>query len=146
MPGQSYPSTLEEIDSWSREHGATTQEARIRFMTYVILHCIASREVTRKGMVLKGGNALRFAYQSPRSTKDLDFSVDTGNIPDNADRIRDLLDDALTFSERRFNVKAKCVSPISTMKSVTEPLSTMTFASRSKRRETSFHLTTPGRT
>jgi len=59
-------------------------------------------------MVLKGGNALRFAYQSPRSTKDLDFTADNAEIPDEADKIRQLLDEALKFAQRRFNVKAKC--------------------------------------
>ena len=77
-------------------------------MEFVILNCIASRAVTRNGMVLKGGNALRFAYQSPRSTIDLDFSVDADGIPDDADELRGALNEALTFTERRFNVKAKC--------------------------------------
>ena len=108
MPGQSYPSTLAEIDSWSWDNGVSTREARIRFMEFVILNCIASRAVTRNGMVLKGGNALRFAYQSPRSTIDLDFSVDADGIPDDADELRGVLNDALTFAERRFDVKAKC--------------------------------------
>ena len=77
-------------------------------MNFVILNCVASHAITRQGMVLKGGNALRFAYQSPRSTKDLDFTADTVAIPDDADQLRVLLDKALAFAERRFNVKAKC--------------------------------------
>ena len=108
MTGRSYPSTLAEIDSWSRHNGVTTLEARIRFTEFVILNCVASGQVTRQGIVLKGGNALRFAYQSPSSTKDLDFSVDADGIPDDEDQIRDLLNDALTFAQGRFNVKAKC--------------------------------------
>jgi predicted nucleotidyltransferase component of viral defense system len=59
-------------------------------------------------MVLKGGNALRFAFQSPRSTKDLDFTVAGNEIPDDTERLRSLLNDALRFAERRFRVKAKC--------------------------------------
>tara|TARA_R110002111_G_scaffold117466_3_gene179511 strand:+ start:12079 stop:12789 length:711 start_codon:yes stop_codon:yes gene_type:complete len=59
-------------------------------------------------MIFKGGNALRFAYQSPRSTKDLDFTADMKQIPDNETRIRQLLDSSLQFAVRRFNVKAKC--------------------------------------
>ncbi len=108
MADQPYPSTLAEIDSWSQHNGVSTLEAQIRFMGFVILNCVASDPVTRRGMVLKGGNALRFAYQSPRSTKDLDFSVCDEGIPDEANTIRDLLNGALTFGERRFNVKAKC--------------------------------------
>ncbi len=108
MASKPYPSTLAEIDSWGRDNGATTLEARIRFMEFVILNCIASHPVTRQGMVLKGGNALRFAYQSPRSTKDLDFSADADGIPDDAGKIRSLLDTALSFARKRFDVKAKC--------------------------------------
>ncbi len=77
-------------------------------MEFVVLNCIASHPVAKKGLVLKGGNALRFAYHSPRSTKDLDFSVDADGIPDDADELRGALNDALTFARRRFNVKAKC--------------------------------------
>ncbi len=108
MNGDLYPSSLADIPQWSRVNKTTTLEANIRFMEFVILNCIASDPTTGHGMVLKGGNALRFAYQSPRSTKDLDFSVTAGEIPDNTDRIRGLLDIALRYAERRFYVKAKC--------------------------------------
>jgi predicted nucleotidyltransferase component of viral defense system len=53
---------------------------------------------------------LRFAFQSPRSTKDLDFTVEGVEILDDADRLRDLLDDALRFAKNRFRIKAKCQS------------------------------------
>ncbi len=108
MGDRNYPSDLSEIDSWSQENAVSTEQARIRFMEFVILNCVASDAMTRRGMVLKGGNALRFAYQSPRSTKDLDFTADTNGIPDNENEIRGLLDQSLMFAERRFNVKAKC--------------------------------------
>lgn len=108
MTNSAYPSTPAEIDAWRRENVVTSREARLRFMEFAVLRCVASHAVTRKSMVLKGGNALRFVYQSPRSTKDLDFSVDTDGIPDNEDKIRDLLNNALAWAERRFNVKAKC--------------------------------------
>ena len=108
MTNRNYPSDLSEIDSWSQAQQVSTEQARIRFMGFVILNCIAANRITRSGMVLKGGNALRFAYQSPRSTKDLDFTADTDGIPDNEDGIRRLLDESLAFAEGRFNVKAKC--------------------------------------
>jgi predicted nucleotidyltransferase component of viral defense system len=122
MSGQSYPTSLADVSQWSRENRTTTLEANIRFMEFVILNCVATDLTTQRGIVLKGGNALRFAYQSPRSTKDLDFSVATGEIPDDADRIRSLLNNALRYAERRFNVKAKCqrvkrnpASPLATL-------------------------------
>ena len=85
MADRNYPSDLSEIDSWSQRNQVSTEQASIRFVEFVILNCIASHRITRSGMVLKGGNALRFAYQSPRSTKDLDFTADTNGIPDNTD-------------------------------------------------------------
>jgi len=73
-----------------------------------VLNCITAHTVTRRAMVLKGGNALRFAHRSPRSTKDLDFTADANGIPDDKDEVRRLLNEALAFAERRFYVKAKC--------------------------------------
>ena len=108
MGGHSHPTSLAEIPQWSRENKATTLEANIRFMKYVILQCLGSHAVTARGMVLKGGNALRFAFQSPRSTKDLDFTIAGDEIADDDQRLRSLLDEALHFAHRRFGVKAKC--------------------------------------
>ena len=108
MDGHSYPTSLGGIPQWSRENGVTTLQANIRFMEYVILQCIGAYPITERGMVLKGGNALRFAFQSPRSTKDLDFTIAGDEIPDNGNRLRDVLNEALRFAERRFRVKAKC--------------------------------------
>ena len=108
MDGHSYPTSLTDIQRWSRENSTTTLQANIRFMEYVILNCIGANPITERGMVLKGGNALRFAFQSPRSTKDLDFTITGDEIPDDANRLRDLLNDTLRFADRRFRVKAKC--------------------------------------
>jgi predicted nucleotidyltransferase component of viral defense system len=108
MDGHSSPTSLADIPQWSRENRATTLQANIRFVEYVVLNCIGSNAITQRGMVLKGGNALRFAFQSPRSTKDLDFTVAGDEIPDDGDRLRSLLNDALRFAEHRFRVKAKC--------------------------------------
>jgi predicted nucleotidyltransferase component of viral defense system len=110
MDGQSYPTSLADIPRWSQENRTTTSQATVRFVEYIVLNCIGSNAVTQRGMVLKGGNALRFAFQSPRSTKDLDFTVTGDEIPDDMDRIRDILNDALRFADRRFHVKAKCQS------------------------------------
>src|SRR3990167_1269150 len=110
MDGYSYPTSLVDIPRWSQKNSTTTLQANIRFMEYVILNCIGSNPTTQRGMVLKGGNALRFAFQSPRSTKDLDFTVAGHEIPDDANRLRSILNDALRFAERHFHVKAKCQS------------------------------------
>lgn len=108
MPVTAYPTALADIPLWCRETAKTTSEGNVRFVEYVLLTCIASDVIACRSLVLKGGNALRFAYQSPRSTKDLDFSVDTNDITDNEESIRKLLDAAFRHGERRHNVKAKC--------------------------------------
>ena len=108
MNSRSYPTSLADVQQWRHETGTTTLEANIRFMEFVILNCIASDPITEHCMVLKGGNALRFAYESPRSTKDLDFSVDADGLPDDDRGIRDILNRTLRHAERRFGVKARC--------------------------------------
>jgi len=108
MSDNMYPTSLADIPVWSHANGVTTSEANVRFMEFVVLTCIASSPITASSMVFKGGNALRFAYRSPRSTKDLDFSVAANGLPDDADKIRDILNQALRYAERRFDVKAKC--------------------------------------
>lgn len=107
----SFPTSIHQIDNWSRETAVSTQEARIRFASYAILECIALYPPTQNTFVLKGGNALRYIYQSQRSTKDLDFTADTaddGNALDSEKAIRSLLNIALEKSKSRFNLKTKC--------------------------------------
>ena len=103
-----YPVSLAEIEKWRQEHGTSIANANSRFMEFVILHCFAASAPLRNSVALKGGNALRLVYQTPRSTKDLDFSVDGEGIPDERDRLREVLDRALRRAEQRFGVKAKC--------------------------------------
>ncbi len=107
---QNYPSALNQIDTWSKENQVTTEQARARFMEFVILSCIALNRKTRISLILKGGNALRFAYQSPRSTRDLDFTAEMEEIIDSEDEIRKLLTSSLKLSNDNFGVKAKCQS------------------------------------
>jgi len=109
MSAHSYPISLGEIADWARAHKTNLHEANTRFMEFVILSCVAANQLLRHKMVLKGGNGLRFAYQSPRSTKDLDFSVEnSADLSDNKDQLREVLDRALAPTERKFGVKAKC--------------------------------------
>jgi len=108
MSNQCYPISLAEIEKWRREQGASIAEANSRFMEFVILHCFAANELLRSSVALKGGNALRLIYQTPRSTKDLDFSVDGNGVPDESEHLREALDRALRRAEQRFGVRAKC--------------------------------------
>lgn len=108
MQDRNYPIEEHEIGPWSKRNEVSTEQGKIRFMEYVILSCIASIPTTRNGMILKGGNALRFAFQSPRSTKDLDFTAEGNEIVDDPEVIRKALDESLAYALRRFNVKAKC--------------------------------------
>lgn len=93
------------MDTWRVRHGVTSDEARIRFMQFAVLDCLAAAPIGRS-LVFKGGNALRFLYQSPRSTIDLDFTA-LPAFPDDADEIRVLIDAALTTGSRRFGFAAR---------------------------------------
>jgi predicted nucleotidyltransferase component of viral defense system len=108
MADQLYPTTLAEIPGWARANSVGMHEAVIRFMEYVVLTCIAASQPLSRSIAFKGGNALRFAYRSVRSTKDLDFSADSEDFPDDPQELRAILDDALKIAEREFGVRAKC--------------------------------------
>lgn len=104
------PVSADTISEWCRQRNIPIHEGRQRFMEFVILVCISNNRTLSSGLVFKGGNALRFVYQNPRSTIDLDFTVTANDIPDNVDDLRQLFNQALRWAERRYNVKAKCQS------------------------------------
>lgn len=97
-----------DLDRWCANLGIPVHEGRERFAGVVILACIASHPLLGRGVAFKGGNALRFFYQSPRSTSDLDFSALNSAIPDDESQLRTILDAALLRSAQKFNVKTKC--------------------------------------
>jgi predicted nucleotidyltransferase component of viral defense system len=103
-----FPTSIIEIKNWCRQNNLKPHEGRQRYAEYVILSCIASDNDLSKVIVLKGGNALRFFYKSPRSTLDLDFSFDSGNFTDNETVMREKLDAALRRAGSRFEIKTKC--------------------------------------
>jgi len=107
MPLERYPRSLAELDSWRKQAGVTMDEARKRFVQFVALASIAADPALVTVLSLKGGNALRFVYGSPRSTADLDFTADA-SLPDEELAIRTMLDRALLQGGRRLGIKIKC--------------------------------------
>ena len=105
MHSRLYPVSLAEINSWWQCHDVTLNEAHKRFVQFVVLECIAGSPAGRQ-LNFKGGNALRFLHQNPRSTVDLDFTAEN-TFPDDADQIRHLLDRALRQASH-FGIRAKC--------------------------------------
>lgn len=103
-----YPTTVAEIETWRKAHAATSQEARRRFVQYLVLVAIGKGELSSR-IAFKGGNALRFVFNSPRSTLDLDFSA-LAQIPDDEAGIRAQFDAALAGSRRRFGVRVRMQS------------------------------------
>ncbi len=71
-----YPSSFQGIPAWSTITATPIQDARVRFVQFVLLCGIASEPDLRDALVFKGGNALDFVLQPNRSTIDLDFSLD----------------------------------------------------------------------
>jgi predicted nucleotidyltransferase component of viral defense system len=104
-----YPTSIAELSAWRKANKTTAEEARRRFVQYVVLASIASSEGPVTRLVLKGGNALRFVHGNSRSTLDLDFTAE-GDFPDDGDTIRGHLDGALRGAEHPFQVKARCQS------------------------------------
>jgi predicted nucleotidyltransferase component of viral defense system len=102
-----YPLRLGELVTWQKRWGVTVDEARKRFVQFVVLESIAADSELRDRLSFKGGNALRFVYGSPRSTVDLDFTA-SALLPDDADRIRAFLDRAMDRGGRTFGIKLKC--------------------------------------
>ena len=102
-----YPASLAELDRWRRDHATTLEEARQRYMQFVVVESLASTPGCRDGLSFKGGNALRFFYGNQRSTVDLDYTA-APSFPDSEDRIRDLLNRAFRIGSMRYSVKARC--------------------------------------
>lgn len=100
-----FPKSLSELETWQIANATTGLEARQRFVQFVVLQAIAAGQIGRE-MAFKGGNALRFVHESPRSTIDLDFSVD-GEVEDNKSELRKQINEALTIAARRYGIKLR---------------------------------------
>ncbi|MFO0809848.1 MAG: nucleotidyl transferase AbiEii/AbiGii toxin family protein [Gemmataceae bacterium] len=107
MTDRLYPVTVAEIEPWAARHGATRDEARKRFVQFVVLEAVAADAVLGAQLAFKGGNALRFVYGNRRGTLDLDFTAD-GPLPDDEGQVRAALDVALRRAGTSFGVKVKC--------------------------------------
>jgi predicted nucleotidyltransferase component of viral defense system len=104
-----YPTSLTELAAWCKRYGTTTDEARKRFVQFVILNSIGNVPSLREQLVFKGGNALRFLYGNRRTTIDLDFSA-IGAFVDDPDHIRSLLDHAFRIGGYMSGIKIRCQS------------------------------------
>jgi len=104
-----YPASVVEIDTWRKNHGTTAQEAKRHFVQFVILASVSSSPSLGSQVAFKGGNALRFFHENPRSTLDLDFTAGA-DFPDRNEVIKAWLDASLKKGERQHLVKARCQS------------------------------------
>jgi predicted nucleotidyltransferase component of viral defense system len=105
----SYPTSIDEIARWQQQNKTTREEARRRFVQFVVLTAISSSSGLAERVAFKGGNALRFIHGNPRSTIDLDFTAE-GDFPDDSVQIAGLIDGALKSTQSQFRVKARCQS------------------------------------
>lgn len=108
MSDRPYPISLAELESWRLARNITSEEARKRFVQFIVLDMIA-RAPWVEEVAFKGGNALRYAFGNPRSTIDLDFTAMSG-FPDDETVIRTRLDSALIHSMSLHSVKARSQS------------------------------------
>ena len=109
MEAGSYPTSIEEIAAWRTQNKTTLEEARRRFVQFVVLSAIASSPGLAPRLAFKGGNALRFVHGNPRSTIDLDFTGE-GDFPDDPQEIAGLINVALKSTQGRLLVRARCQS------------------------------------
>lgn len=101
-----FPRSPAELAGWAERNGVSSEEARLRFVQFVVLCGIASILELRESLVFKGGNALDFVWQPNRSTKDLDFSLDMvgARFEANPDSILNLLKRGLTIATQQFGI------------------------------------------
>lgn len=98
---------LSELDEWRSGNGATSDEARRRFVQFVVLESFAVAGIGRS-LAFKGGNALRFGYGYPRSTADLDFTAT--DLLDDASAIREIVDSAVVSGAWDLGIKCRVTS------------------------------------
>lgn len=72
-----YPSRFGDLTRWARENHISVPQARIRLGQYTVLAALALNQELSSYIVMKGGNALDFVWNPNRSTRDLDFSLNT---------------------------------------------------------------------
>ena len=107
MEAGSYPTALEEVSAWRKTNKATLNEARRRFVQFVVLVSISMTRSLASRIVFKGGNALQFVYGNVRSTADLDFTAEA-DFPDDKQEIIRLFDAAFKTGLGRYRVKLRC--------------------------------------
>ena len=105
--GRLYPIRLGELNEWAALHRATSDEARRRFVQFVVLDSFGAANIA-KSLAFKGGNALRFGYGYPRSTFDLDFTAK--DLEDDSSMIRSIIDGAVRGGAIGFGIKCKVSS------------------------------------
>jgi predicted nucleotidyltransferase component of viral defense system len=110
VPQASFPLTASGIQAWARDQGLKSSEARRRFASIVVICSLGMNRSTGNSLAFKGGNALRFAYGSPRSTLDLDYTASADGIPDDENQLSQLLDGSLRTAEIHFGIKTRCQS------------------------------------
>ena len=105
--GRLYPIRLVDLNDWAKLHKSTSDEARRRFVQFVVLECFAVADIA-KSLAFKGGNALRFGYGYPRSTVDLDFTA--RDLEDDAAKVRHIIDTTVRTESETFGIKCKVSS------------------------------------
>jgi predicted nucleotidyltransferase component of viral defense system len=102
-----FPVSFQRLEEWARTCGASLQEARRRFAQYAVCLSVADSGLLRGVLVLKGGNALYFAYGALRSTLDMDFSAGLMEPAMDLEKSRAALDLALSRVAARLGIRLK---------------------------------------
>jgi len=96
------------VDDWIEQAENNNAEYRVRRVMKVILLAIASNDVLKDRMIIKGGVLLALGYKTARHTKDIDFSTDKVIQDEDPKEIVALIDKALKEASNRIDSEISC--------------------------------------
>lgn len=97
----SFPTTLDQVESWSNQQGVPILEGRRKYIQFLALRAISDSSRLRHELVFKGGNALEFVYLENRTTTDLDFTY--LNTPGDLEELKASLQERLSTALERID-------------------------------------------
>ena len=96
----------DSLVGWVEEAGSDSEE--FRQAVHTILEAIASHPLLKRNMIMKGGMLLAIQYQSPRYTKDIDFSTSETLQTIKATDIRQALNESLSDATLKLDYDLDC--------------------------------------
>lgn len=84
-----------DIENWVKAESPVTERPAFRQAVHTVLTAISKTPYLQTSMIMKGGILLAFIYESPRYTKDIDFSTSTKLSDFDFDKFKNSLEEGL---------------------------------------------------